>query len=210
MLVLSSLMVNCVEICPSACIKEHFESYTVHAWNIHKAVIASLIIYKWVIKHLETLYQGNPLCTVATSNIGRYSWEAKMESAHWLMELQPLGLRSYYLFFYFFTNWWTTKTFTAAARGQFVSTEPGEAKEPEERKEKNERQKMADEMKHGAAVSGGSCGARVGPVPPEPARQTRWADAAFGAEQALVPKGQIEIMFLIEVMCKKIAWLRLS
>lgn len=51
---------NCIEICPLAQIKEHFKSYTVHTWNIHKALIASLIIYKWVIKHLESLYQGNP------------------------------------------------------------------------------------------------------------------------------------------------------
>lgn len=37
-----------------------FGGYIMHAYKIHTALIASLIIYKWIIKHLRTLYQGNP------------------------------------------------------------------------------------------------------------------------------------------------------
>lgn len=123
------------------------------------------------------------------------------------MEPQPLGLRSYYLFNYLLQ---TTEP-SPQPYGVNLSQQNREKRSCKSKKERKER--VEKDGRWNEAQSGcerWSCGARVGPVSPEPARQTRWADAAFGAKQAPVPKGQIEIMFLIEVMCKKIAWLRLS
>lgn len=55
--------------------RSEFGGYIMHAQKIHRALIPSLIIYQWIIKHLQILYQGNPgdqSLAIASSSIQFY------------------------------------------------------------------------------------------------------------------------------------------